>query len=468
MKKKDKIILKDVNIETIAAEGKSLGHVDGKVIFVPGSVPGDVVDVRLCKKRKGYLEGVIVNMIKPSPVRVKPFCPHFGICGGCVWQSIPYEMQLKSKQQQVVDQLTRIGHLDIPEIMPILPSLKTTEFRNKLDFTFSKKRWILSGEDPDGLSDTERLGLGFHVKGMFDKVLDIKTCSLQREPSNKIRLFVKDYAISHGLEFFDLREQTGFLRNLVIRTSSGGETMVIVSFAREDEQARHGLLDAVAEKFPEVTSIYYYINGKANDSTDGLECFHYSGSRYIYESMENIKFRIGPKSFFQTNSGQACRLYDTVRSFCELKGDEVLYDLYTGTGTIALFLSRGVKKVVGIEYVEEAIADAKINAGENNIENASFFAGDMKDILNAGFINENGHPDVIVLDPPRAGIHPDVAKTILEAEPARIVYVSCNPATQARDLEVLSQKYRVDKIRPVDMFPQTAHVENVAALSLRK
>ena len=467
MKRKDKIVLYNVEIESVAAEGNALARVDGKVLFVPQCIPGDVVDVRLTRKRSGFMEGVVVNMVKPSPLRVEPFCEHYGVCGGCKWQALPYDLQLKYKQQQVIDQLTRIGHLELPEITPILGSEKIKYYRNKLEFTFSNRRWILSGEDAESLSPIEKLGLGFHISGFFDKVLDIKECHLQAEPSNAIRLFIREYAIENGLEFFDLREQTGFLRNMIVRTSTTGQVMLIVVFAFEDEQARMALLDAVKAKFPEITSLHYVINGKRNDSIGDLEAIHYCGEDCIYEEMEGIKFRISPKSFYQTNSEQAYRLYSVVREFAELEGNEVVYDLYTGTGTIGLFLSGKAKKVVGIEYVKEAIDDAKINAQNNGITNSFFYAGDMKDMLTGEFIKQNGKPDLVVLDPPRAGIHQDVAKVLLEAAPPKMVYVSCNPASQARDLAILSEKYEITKVRPVDMFPHTHHVENVVALRLK-
>lgn len=467
MRRKEKIVLENIKIESVAAEGNAIAHVEGKVLFVPQCVPGDIVNVRVTKKKSGYMEGVVVNMVTPSPLRVEPFCSHYGICGGCKWQPLPYDLQLKYKQQQVEDQLSRIGKLDLPDISPILGSEKTRYYRNKLEFTFSNKRWILNHEDSDALSPVEKLGLGFHVSGFFDKVLDIKECHLQAEPSNAIRLFIREYALEHDLSFFDLREQVGFLRNMIVRTSSTKEVMVIVVFAYEDKELREGLLNAVKEHFIEITSLHYVINGKRNDSISDLDCIYYAGLDCIYEQMEDIKFRIGPKSFYQTNSDQAYRLYSVVREFAALKGDEIVYDLYTGTGTIALFLSGKAKKVVGIEYVKEAIDDAVINAANNNITNSSFFAGDMKDMLTGEFISVNGRPNLVVLDPPRAGIHPDVAKVLLEAAPERMVYVSCNPASQARDLALLSEKYKVTKVKPVDMFPHTHHVENVVALELK-
>lgn len=466
-RKREKIIIPNVTVETIAAEGNAIAKVDGKVIFIPQVIPGDVVDVRITRKRSGYMEGVVEKMIKPSKLRVEPFCGHYGVCGGCKWQSLPYNMQLEFKQQQVVDQLTRIGKIELPEIEPIFGSENTTNYRNKLEFTFSNKRWILSSEDVESLSPTQKLGLGFHITGFFDKVLDIKECHLQSSPSNEIRNFIRDYAISNNLTFFDLREQTGFLRNLIIRNTTTGDLMVIVVFAYEDIEPRIALLNALKEQFKEITSLNYVINSKRNDTISDLDVICYSGNDSIYEKMEDITFKIGPKSFYQTNSKQAYNLYSVVRDFANLNGDEVLYDLYTGTGTIGLFLSRNVKKVVGIEYVKEAIEDAKVNASNNSINNSYFYAGDMKDMLNQEFIKENGKPDVVILDPPRAGIHPDVAKVLLETAAKKMVYVSCNPASQARDLYILSQKYRVTRVKPVDMFPHTHHVENVVALELK-
>lgn len=463
-RKKQDIILENVTIEAVAAEGKALAHVDGAVVFVQFAVPGDVVDIKVTKKKKNYMEGFILRLVTPSPHRLKPFCKYFGTCGGCKWQPLPYGMQLQAKQQQVYDQLVRIGHLDVPEIQTIIGSEKTQMYRNKLEFTFSSRRWIYEDENPDELSATERLGLGFHVGRFFDKVLDIDRCYLQDSPSNEIRNFIRAYAIENKLSFFDIREHTGFLRTMVVRTTEKGNVMLIMCFYHEDAPARTALLDAVAAEFPQITSLYYVINGKANDSISDQECVLYKGDEAIYEEMEGLKFKIGPKSFYQTNTAQAYRLYSTAREFAALTGTETVYDLYTGTGTIAQFVSRQAAKVIGIEYVPEAIEDAKTNAENNGIENCSFFAGDMKDVLTEAFISEHGRPDVIILDPPRAGIHPDVAKVILSAEPGRIVYVSCNPASQARDLEVLCEKYRITAVRPVDMFPQTHHVENVVAL----
>ena len=466
-RKKHDIILENVLIEAVAAEGKAIAKVDGTVVFVQFAVPGDIVDVRITKKKKNYMEGCILRIVKPSEKRLEPFCSHFGVCGGCKWQPLPYEMQLQAKQQQVYDQLVRIGHLDIPEIQPIIPSEKTVFYRNKLEFTFSSRRWIEAGEDPESLTPAERQGLGFHVGRFFDKVLDIKHCWLQEEPSDNIRLFIKRYALEHNLEFFDIREHRGFLRNMIVRNNLKGDVMLILCFYHEDAAARTALLDAVSDAFPRITSLWYVVNGKANDSISDLDCILYKGEDAIYEEMEGLRFKIGPKSFYQTNSLQAYRLYSTARDFADLKGNETVYDLYTGTGTIAQFISKHAARVIGIEYVPEAIADARINAENNGITNCEFFAGDMKDVLTPGFIEEHGKPDVIILDPPRAGIHPDVAGVILDASPERIVYVSCNPASQARDLAILAEKYEITAVRPVDMFPHTHHVENVCALRLR-
>lgn len=463
-KKKEKTILHNVLIEEVAAEGNAIARVDGKVLFVPQAVPGDVADICVTKSKKNYMEGYVADIIHPSPYRQKPFCIHYGICGGCKWQPLPYRMQLEAKEKQVYDQLVRIGRLDVPEIEPIIGSERQRYYRNKLEFTFSKRRWLLDGENPDEVTGNDRLGLGFHVGRFFDKVLDIKECHLQPDPSNDIRLFIKRHALENGIEFFDLREHTGVLRNLTIRTASSGETMIILSVTRFDEKIAE-LLNAVADNFPQISSVYYFINTKANDSTSDLTAVLYRGKDAIYEEMEGLRFRIGPKSFFQTNSLQAYNLYKVTREFAGLTGKETVYDLYTGTGTIAQFVSSRASKVIGIEYVREAVEDAAANCRDNGISNCEFFAGDMKDILTGEFLKEHGRPDVIILDPPRAGIHPDVAKTILEAAPERIVYVSCNPASQARDIALLSERYSIGRVRPVDMFPQTHHVENVVLLN---
>ena len=458
------LLLENVSIEAVAAEGKALAHVDGMVVFVDFAVPGDVVDIRVLKKKKNYMEGRIERLVSPSPDRLEPFCAHFGVCGGCRWQPLPYPMQLEAKRQQVEDQLVRIGHLNVPEIRPTLPSEKTRYYRNKLEYSASAKRWVLSGEDPDGIPAEDRMGLGFHVGKFFDKVLDIKQCHLQREPSNAIRLFIKDFCVCNDYPFYDIRENRGYFRGVFVRTNEAGEVMLIVCFGYEDKERREALLDALLARFPEIVSLYYVVNEKVNDSISDQECILYRGESAIYETMEGLRFRIGPKSFYQTNSPQAYRLYSVARDFAALSGVETVYDLYTGTGTIAQFVSGKAAKVVGIEYVPEAIEDAKANAEANGIRNCVFYAGDMKDVLNSRFIAENGHPDVIILDPPRAGIHPDVAKVILEAAPERMVYVSCNPASQARDLAVFAADYDITAVQPVDMFPHTMHVENVVAL----
>ena len=466
MGKKLDMTLENVTIENVAAEGKAIAHTaDGQVVFVEFAVPGDVVDIRVTRKKKAFLEGRIARIVKPSEHRLEPFCKHFGVCGGCRWQPLPYEIQLAAKQRQVYDQLTRIGHLTLPEITPIIGSDKTAYYRNKLEFTASSKRWILPDEEPEGLSPEQRLGLGFHVGKFFDKVLDIEHCCLQPEPSNAIRLYAKQFAIEHGISFYDLRENRGAFRSIFIRTTDDGQVMLIVCFGEKSPQI-FPMLDALAARFPEVTSLYYCINTKCNDSISDQTCILYKGEEAIWEKMEGLRFKIGPKSFYQTNTGQALKLYTVARNFADLTGGEVVYDLYTGTGTIAQFVSKGASKVIGIEYVPEAIEDAKVNAEGNGITNCEFFAGDMKDILTSEFIAEHGRPDVMIVDPPRAGMHPDVVKTILEASPRRIVYVSCNPASQARDLEALCTKYRITAVQPVDMFPHTLHVENVCKLEL--
>ena len=466
-RKKLDLILENVKIEAVAAEGKTLAHVDGTVVFVEFAVPGDIVNVKVTKKKKNYMEGFILEIVKPSEDRLQPFCEHFGICGGCRWQPLPYDMQLKAKQQQVWDQLVRIGHLEIPDISPILPSDKTKYYRNKLEFTFSNKRWIYNNEDPDSLTDEERLGLGFHVGKFFDKVLDIKHCSLQPEPSNEIRLFIREYAVTHNLEFYNIRENTGFLRNIIVRNNQVGDVMLTVCFAYDDQDKIVPMLDAIAAEFPQIKSLHYVINEKLNDSISDLDCILYKGEDAIWETMGKLKFKIGPKSFYQTNSEQAYKLYSVAKEFAALTGNEVVYDLYTGTGTIAQFISDKASKVIGIEYVKEAIEDARINAEANGITNCTFFDGDMKDILTADFIKEHGKPEVMIIDPPRAGMHPDVVKVIMEAAPERIVYVSCNPASQARDLAMMSPMYEITAVQPVDMFPHTMHVENVCALKLK-
>ncbi len=462
-----KPLLENIEIKKIAAEGKSIAYVDEKVLFVPNTVPGDIVDVQVTRKRKSFLEGFIVNVRKYSDIRTEPFCAHFGVCGGCKWQNLPYQLQTKFKQQEIVDNLQRIGKVELQNVSPIIGSPKTTYYRNKLEYTFCNKRFLTREEIANGQDIDRTPAVGFHVPGLFDKVIDIKKCYLQAEPSNAVRNFIRDYAIEHELSFYDIREQAGFLRTLIIRTSSTGEVMVIVTFGEENREAREGLLNALVQQFPEITSLMYVINEKMNDTITDQEviCFH--GNDHIFEQMEDLKFKIGPKSFYQTNSEQAYNLYTKTRELARLTGNETVYDLYTGTGTIANFVARNAQKVIGIEYVPEAIEDAKINSALNNIHNTVFYAGDMKDVLNEEFIRRHGHPDVIITDPPRAGMHKDVVDTILKAAPDRIVYVSCNSATQARDLALMDTDYKVMAVQAVDMFPHTHHVENIVLLHRR-
>lgn len=463
-------IVTNIEITDIAAEGKAIAKIDNMVIFVPFVVPGDIVDLQLSRRKKNYAEGRPVRFEKYSDIRCEAFCEHFGICGGCKWQILPYQEQLKYKQKQVTDNLTRIGKVDLPQIQPILGSEKTEFYRNKLEFTFSNKKWLTQEQLNEGVSfDKMNMdALGFHIPGCFDKVLDINKCWLQDDISNQIRNFVREYCHSKGYTFFDLRNKGGLMRTLIVRTSTTEELMLIVVFYDDEKEQREDLMSAIANKFPQITSLLYIINQKANDTITDQEVLTWRGNDYIYEEMEGLKFKIGPKSFYQTNSEQAYNLYKITRDFAGLTGNELVYDLYTGTGTIANFVARKARKVVGIEYVEDAIEDAKFNSQNNKIDNTLFYAGDMKDILTQDFINEHGKPDVIITDPPRAGMHDDVVGAILFAEPERIVYVSCNPATQARDLNLLDAKYQVDKVQPVDMFPHTHHVENVVVLTKKK
>ena len=457
-------IYESVEIMDVGAEGKAIAKVDGFVIFTTHVIPGDIVDLQVIKKKEKYQEAKVIRIKENSPDRIPAFCEHFEVCGGCKWQYLPYDKQLYYKQKQVYDQLRRIGKVTLPSILPIKGSAHSTFYRNKLEFTFSNRRWLTIEEVRSGALFGDMNVLGFHVQGMFDKVLNVRKCWLQPEPSNAIRNSVMEYAIDNHLEFYDLRNKEGFLRNLIIRTTSTGEVMVIVNFFREIPEMREALLNFIGYKFPEITSLLYVINEKGNDTITDQEIHLFKGRDYIIEEMEGLKFIIGPKSFYQTNSDQAYELYKIARDFASLTGKEVVYDLYTGTGTIACFVASQASKVIGIEYVPEAITDANINAKNNNIENTLFFAGDMKDILTKSLIAEHGHPDVIITDPPRAGMHEDVIGTILFAAPQRIVYVSCNPATQARDILMLSHQYKVTKVQPVDMFPHTHHVENVVLL----
>lgn len=472
--KKPLPILENIAVTDASSDGQSIARTDEYVIFIKGAVPGDVVDLQITRKKSKYREANTIAVRSASDKRVAPVCKHFGTCGGCKWQNMSYEWQLFYKQKQVSDALTRLAKIELPEFQKILPSQKVYFYRNKLEYTFSNKKWLtieqINDKDlsfGDETGEISRNALGFHIPGMFDKILDIDTCYLQEEPSNAIRNEIRAYALEHRLPFFDLREQVGLLRNIIIRSTSTGEWMLIVSFFYNDKENIKKLLDHVSEKFPQITSLQYVINSKKNDTISDLEIISYKGNDSIYENMEGLKFKIGPKSFYQTNSEQAYELYKITRDFAGIKNTDVVYDLYTGTGTIANFVAHQAKKVVGVEYIPAAIEDAKINSSINNITNTVFFAGDMKDVLNDAFILQNGKPDVIITDPPRAGMHDDVTNKILEIAPQRIVYVSCNPATQARDLQLLDAKYKVTKIQPVDMFPQTHHVENVVLLELK-
>ena len=454
----------------MAAEGKAIAKENDLVIFVPYVVPGDVVDLQIKRKKNKYAEAEAVNFHEYSSTRAVPFCQHYGICGGCKWQVLPYAEQIKYKQKQVEDNLRRIGKIELPEISPILGSAKTEFYRNKLEFTFSDKRWLTYEEVKQEVKYDQMNAVGFHIPGAFDKVLAIEKCWLQNDISNRIRNAVRDYAYEHNYSFINLRSQEGMLRNMIIRTSSTGELMVIIicKIVEDSEMTLFKqLLQYVADTFPEITSLLYIINNKCNDTINDLDVYVFKGNDHIFEEMEGLRFKVGPKSFYQTNSEQAYNLYKIARDFAGLTGNELVYDLYTGTGTIANFVSRQARQVIGIEYVPEAIEDAKVNAEINGIDNTLFFAGDMKDMLTQEFINEYGRPDVIITDPPRAGMHQDVVDVILFAEPKRIVYVSCNPATQARDLQLLDVKYKVKAVQPVDMFPHTHHVENVVLLELR-
>ncbi|WP_295727884.1 23S rRNA (uracil(1939)-C(5))-methyltransferase RlmD [uncultured Muribaculum sp.] len=466
-KRKELPVLEHVEITDVAAEGNALARVDGLVVFVPFAAPGDVADIKLLKKRKSYADGRIERLITPGEIRVTPRCDHFTVCGGCRWQHLPYTFQLKCKQRQVEDALQRIAKIEIPPVNPIIGSENIWEYRNKMEYTFSNKKWLTREQLESGEEFADRDGAGFHIPGAFDKVLDIERCHLQDNLGNRLRNFIRDFGHAHGYTFYDLRQQQGLLRNLMVRITSTGEVMALMQFGEDDSTKISELLDTVAREFPEITSLLYVVNTKVNDTIGDQNVVTFKGRDFIEEEMEGLRFRIGPKSFYQTNSRQAHELYKVARDFAALTGDELVYDLYTGTGTIANFVSRNARKVIGIEYVADAIADARINSAENGIGNTEFFAGDMKDVLTDAFIAEHGRPDVMIVDPPRAGMHEDVVGVILNAEPQRIVYVSCNPATQARDLAMLDAKYRVEQVQPVDMFPHTAHVENVVKLVRR-
>lgn len=469
-KKKPLPILEGVTITDVAAEGKSLARVNDMVVFVPFAVPGDVVDLQVRKKKHHYCEAEVVRFIKYSERRAEPVCQHFGICGGCKWQNLPYEDQLKAKQKQVHDQLTRIGKVELPDFRPILGSEKIYEYRNKLEFSCSNKRWLTKEEVNSGVQLNHKNAIGFHITGAFDKIYPIEKCWLMDDLCNQIRNEIRDYALNNGISFFDVREQTGLLRDIMIRNSSTGEWMVLVQFKFQeqgDEQRAHDLLQHIGDRFPQITSLLYVNNQKCNDTFSDQTVEVFKGKDHITEMMDKLQFKVAAKSFYQTNTQQAFHLYEVARQLAQLTGKELVYDLYTGTGTIANFVARHAQQVIGIEYVEDAIADAKANSKCNGIENILFYAGDMKDILTDEFVKQHGKPDVIITDPPRAGMHPDVIQTILRAAPKRIVYVSCNPATQARDLEVLNEQYRVEAVQPVDMFPHTPHVENVVLLEQR-
>lgn len=473
--KKPLPLLENITIEAVAAEGKCLFHWNDLVVFVPFCVPGDVCDIQIRRKKHSFAEGEVVRFIELSKVRAVPFCKHFGVCGGCKWQNLPYEEQLKFKQQQVYDQLHRIGKVELPEFRPILGSVKTQEYRNKLDFGCANKRYLtkeeitaLPKDESQSLKDVP--AIGFHITGAFDKILPIEKCWLMDDLHNQIRNDIRDYAMHHDISFFDLRAQVGLLRDIIIRNSASGELMVIIQFHYDETGGQEEALDLlqhVADTFPQITSLLYLDNQKCNDTIGDQDIIVFKGTDHIFELMEDLKFKVGPKSFYQTNTEQAYHLYSVAREFAGLTGNEMVYDLYTGTGTIANFVAKKAKQVIGIEYVPEAIEDAKINSEINGIGNTLFYAGDMKDILTDDFIAEHGRPDVIITDPPRAGMHPDVVKTILRAAPDRIVYVSCNPATQARDLQDLDEQYKVIEVQPVDMFPHTPHVENVVLLKKR-
>ncbi|MBR5532483.1 MAG: 23S rRNA (uracil(1939)-C(5))-methyltransferase RlmD [Bacteroidales bacterium] len=466
-KKKELPLIEGVEIKGVAAEGKAIARVNDLVVFIPYAAPGDIADIQLTRKKNSYAEGKVITVKEYSPFRVEPKCSHFGVCGGCKWQHLDYSKQIEYKQQQVIDNLTRIGKVQLPEVSPILGSEKQYYYRNKLEFTFSNRSWLTKEELDSKEEFSSRDALGFHIPGMFDKVLDIKECHLQDDISNKIRLSIREFAIENGYSFYDLRAQVGDMRGIIVRTSSTGEIMLIVIFATDDKDKIVNMMQHISSSFPQITSLMYVINQKCNDIISDLPILTWSGKDHIIEQMEDLKFKVGPKSFYQTNSEQAYRLYSVVRDFANLSGDEFVYDLYTGTGTIANFVAKKAKKVIGIEYVPDAIEDAKVNSKLNNIENTYFIAGDMKDILTNDFVEKNGRPDVIITDPPRAGMHEDVVNVILAAAPEKIVYVSCNPATQARDAAMLESAYKITKVQPVDMFPHTHHVENVMLFEKR-
>jgi 23S rRNA (uracil1939-C5)-methyltransferase len=464
-RKQDLPTLVNIEMQSVAAEGKSFTKVDEKALFVPFTVPGDIVDVKITKSRAAFMEGKVVRFEKYSDMRIEPKCEHFSLCGGCKWQMLAYEEQLKAKQQQVLDNLQRLGDFEMPEMESILASEKQYFYRNKMEFTFSSRKWLTKDYSKEvDFSDLDMNGLGFHMPGMFDRILDLDNCYLQAEPSNQIRLSVRDYAKDHDISFFHQREQTGYLRNLLIRTSSTGDLMVILVVGEDQPDILKGIMTHIDQEFPQITSLMYVINEKMNTIITDLPIQLFSGNPFLMEEMEGVKFKVGPVSFYQTNSEQAYHMYKIAREYAGLTGEELVYDLYTGTGTIANFIAKQAKKVVGIEYVPEAIDDAKANSELNNIGNTAFYAGDMAKVLNEEFIKNNGRPDVVITDPPRAGMHEKVVKQLLKAAPQRIVYISCNPATQARDITLMKDAYKLVKIQPIDMFPQTHHVENIVLL----
>jgi 23S rRNA (uracil1939-C5)-methyltransferase len=462
-----KVVLQNVKLENYAAEGKSLARVDGKVIFVENTIPGDVVDVLLHKNKKDWGEGAALKFHEYSSLRVKPFCQHFGVCGGCQWQMLPYEMQLQYKQQQVTDNLRRIGKVALPEINTIIGADETTRYRNKMEYTFSNKRYLLREEIGNADVSAQQNVVGFHARGLFDKVVRIMECHLQHEPTNSLRNSIADYSLEHELTHYDIRNHHGLLRNLQVRLCTTGELMVNLVLGYEDETARTQLLDFILQKFPEITTLLYTINTKKNDSLFDQDPQVYHGKGYIMEKLEDFQFKISPKSFFQTNSRQGEKLYQVTRDYAELNGNQVVYDLYCGTGSIGIFVSKKAAKIIGVEMIGDAVADAKENAQLNGVSHAEFFTGDVIDICNDDFFALHGRPDVIITDPPRAGMHEKLVNKLLEIAAPTIVYVSCNPATQARDLALLDEKYAVTKIQPVDMFPHTLHIENVVQLKVR-
>ncbi|NLP56942.1 23S rRNA (uracil(1939)-C(5))-methyltransferase RlmD [Lutibacter sp. B1] len=467
-RKNKQYIFENIEVIDAGARGKTVAKApDGRVIFLTNTVPGDVVDIKTGRKRKAYFEGTAVKFHKYSDKRTKPICEHFEYCGGCKWQHMLYKHQLAYKENEVINNLKRIGHLELPEITPILGCKETYFYRNKMEFSFSNSRWLTPSEINSTKEIDNRNACGFHISGMWDKILDIKKCHLQEDPSNQIRNFIKNYGIKHNLEFYNPREQSGFLRTIMLRISSTGEIMLVIQFFKESKSKREALLNAVINEFPQITSLQYVINNKGNDTLYDQNILLFKGKDHIFEEMEGLKFKIGPKSFYQTNSAQAYELYKITRNFANLRGNEIVYDFYTGTGTIAQFVAKNAKKVIGVESVPEAIEDAKLNAQLNNINNVEFYAGDMKDVFNNSFIKKHGKPDVIITDPPRDGMHKNVVAKILEISPKRIVYVSCNSATQARDLALMKEQYKIIKTQAVDMFPQTHHVENVVLLELK-